>query len=87
MIYDWLTVVGVAILLDIGNCLFPTYSENIWTEELNGSYRESIGCLCSWEKEDFIYNKQEDKWELSPDASRKRSKKHRGRKRGGGCLR
>ena len=74
-------------VMELYNCLNPSYVENKWTENLNGGYYESIGCFCAWEKEDFIYNKQEDKWVLSPDASRKRSKKHRGRKRGGGGLR
>ena len=43
--------------------------------------------MITLKKEDFIYNKDTGKWELSPDASRKRSKKHRGRKRGGLGLR
>jgi hypothetical protein len=79
-------VVAITIILDIGNCLFPIYSENIWTEQSDGSYHEATGCLCSWEKEDFIYNAETEKWELSPNASRKRIKKDK-RRRGGNGLR
>ena len=81
----------ISILIFLGaetcNCLFPTYSENIWTEQSNGSYHENLGWICSWEKEDFIFNKQTGKWDLAPDASRKRGKKGKGRKRGGNGLR
>ena len=87
MIYDWLTVVAITIILDIGNCLFPIYSENIWTEQSDGSYHEATGCFCSWEKEDFVYNADTGKWDLAPDASRKRGKKGKGRRRGGNGLR
>ena len=81
------TSILVFLGLEACNCLFPTYNENIWTEKLNGNYHENIGWFCAWEKEEFIYNAEEGKWELSPDASRKRSKKHKGRRRGGNGLR
>jgi hypothetical protein len=76
----------ISILIFLGtetcNCLLPTYNENIWTEQSDGSYHENTGWICSWEKEDFVYNAKEDTWELSPNANRKRSKK--GSKRRGG---
>ena len=69
------------------NCAFPYYSENKFTEIGTNEYHENIGCICKWEKEDFIYNNQSGSWELAPDASRKRYKKGKGRRRGGNGLR
>ena len=64
----------------------PYYNENLLTEISDGKYHENIGCICKWEKEDFIYNAETEKWELSPNASRKRIKKDK-RRRGGNGLR
>jgi hypothetical protein len=75
-------VVGEAL-----NCMFPYYNENLLTEISDGKYHENIGCICKWEKEDFIYNAKSGKWDLSPDASRKRGKRHKGSRRIGGGLR
>ena len=80
------TVIGITIILEIANCMFPRYAENIWTETANG-YHENTGCICSWEKEDFVYNEETGKWDLATAASRKRGKGPRGRKRGGCGLR
>ena len=84
---NFLITLGIVFVAEIGNCIFPHYSESIWTEGNNGEYHENIGCLCKWEKGDFTYNSETDKWELAPDASRKRGKGQRGRRRGGGGLR
>ena len=77
----------VVLAAEITNCMFPYYTENTWTENANGEYHENIGCICKWEKEDFIYNSETDKWDLAPDASRKRGKGKRGKRRGGSGLR
>ena len=87
MINGFFTSIIICFILELSNCAFPYYSENIWTERNNGVYYENIGCLCAWEKEGFIYNQETGKWDLSPDASRKRSKNKGKRKRGGSGLR
>jgi hypothetical protein len=79
--------IGIFLVSEALNCAFPYYSENIWSEKSNGIYHENIGCFCSWEKEDFVYNADTGKWDLAPDASRKRGKKGKGRRRGGNGLR
>ena len=83
----FLSTIGVVFILEIGNCVFPCYSENALTEKYNKQYHENIGLICAWEKEDFIYNNDTGKWDLAPDASRRRGKDQRGRRRGGSGLR
>ena len=83
----FLATIGFFFIMEGFNCIFPYYDENPITASIYGGYHENIGCFCKWEKEDFIYNAETDKWELAPDASRKRNKKHKGRKRGGSGLR
>ena len=82
----FLTSIFICFALEISNCLFPYYAENMLTEKEHG-YHENIGCICAWEKEDFIYNEETGKWDISPDASRKRDKGKGKRKRGGRGLR
>ena len=86
MIQDFALTIGAVFILEIGNCLFPYYSENPITDK-EWEYHQNIGFLCAWEKEDFIYNEETGKWDLAPDAGRNRNKGKKNRKRGGNGLR
>ena len=83
---EFLSIIIFFIIAETTNCMFPYYSENIITKKHNNEYHENIGLFCSWEKEDFIFNEDTGKWDLAPDASRKRGKGQRGRRRGGSGL-
>ena len=82
----FMSTIAFFFIAEAVNCAFPYYSENIWTEKFNNEYHENIGLFCAWEKEDFIYNEDTGKWDLAPDASRRRGKDQRGRRRGGSGL-
>ena len=85
MMIGFLSTIVFFLIAEAANCAFPYYAENKLREIPNGYY-ESIGCFCAWEKEAFIFNEDTGKWDLAPDASRRRGKDQRGRRRGGSGL-